>query len=74
MGSEEKPELTIGTDEGIAKALEDMGARHVKTPVSDIVVDRDQKIVTNACYMLATRISEVADGSDKAVRALLELA
>ncbi len=74
LGKEAHPELTIGTDEGTGKALEAMGARHVKTPVSDLVVDRKNKVVTTACYMLATRISQVADGAEKAVRALLELA
>jgi enhancing lycopene biosynthesis protein 2 len=74
LGRDVHPELTIGTDEGTGKALEAMGAKHVPTPVSDIVVDRKNRIVTTACYMLATRISEVADGAEKAVRALLELA
>lgn len=74
LGKEARPELTIGTDEGTGKALEAMGAKHVKTPVSDIVVDRKNKVVTTACYMLASRISEVADGADKLVRAVLELA
>jgi len=74
LGKAASPELTVGTDEGTGKALESMGARHVKTPVSDIVVDRRNKIVTTACYMLATRISQVADGAEKVVRAVLELA
>lgn len=74
LGKEFHPRLTIGTDEGTARGLEAMGARHVATPVSDIVIDRDQRVVTNACYMLAQRVSEVADGAEKAVRALLEMA
>ncbi len=74
FGKDLHPELTIGTDEGTARSLEEMGARHVKTPVSDIVVDRKNKIVTNACYMLATRISEVAAGAEKVVKAVLEMA
>jgi enhancing lycopene biosynthesis protein 2 len=74
FGGEFQPELTIGTDEGTGRALESMGAKHVKTPVSDIVIDRRNKLVTNACYMLATRISEVAAGAEKAVKAVLEMA
>ena len=74
LGREVHPELTIGTDEGTGKALEAMGAKHVATPVTGIVVDRRNRIVTTACYMLATRISEVADGAEKVVRALLEMA
>jgi enhancing lycopene biosynthesis protein 2 len=74
LGKEAHPELTIGMDEGTGSALEAMGARHVRTPVSDVVVDRKNRIVTNACYMLATRISQVADGAEKVVRAVLEMA
>lgn len=74
LGRSAQPELTIGTDEGTGKALEAMGARHVRTPVTDIVVDRKNKIVTNACYMLATSISQVADGAEKVVKAVLEMA
>jgi enhancing lycopene biosynthesis protein 2 len=74
LGREVCPELTIGTDEGTARTLEKMGARHVPTSAVGVVVDRKNKIVTTPCYMLATRISEVADAAEKAVRALLELA
>ncbi len=74
FGSDHQPEITIGSDEGTAAALEAMGARHVSTSVSDVVVDEQNKIVTNACYMLATRISEVATGAEKVVDAVLERA
>jgi enhancing lycopene biosynthesis protein 2 len=74
LGREAHPEITIGTDEGTGRSLEAMGARHVKTPVTDIVVDRKNRIVTTACYMLATRISQVADAAEKVVRAVLEMA
>ncbi len=74
LGKAAHPEITVGTDAGTGKQLEAMGARHVPTPVSDVVVDRKNKVVTTSCYMLATRISQVADGAEKAVRALLELA
>jgi enhancing lycopene biosynthesis protein 2 len=74
LGPSVHPELTIGTDAETARSLEAMGARHVATPVTDIVVDRKNKIVTTACYMLATRISEIAAGAEKLVRALLEMA
>ncbi|MDP6957734.1 MAG: isoprenoid biosynthesis glyoxalase ElbB [Planctomycetota bacterium] len=74
FGSDHKPEITIGADEGTASALEAMGAKHVSSSVSDIVIDEQNKIVTNACYMLATRISEVANGAEKVVKAVLEMA
>ncbi len=74
LGKEARPELTIGLDEGTAKAIEATGAKHANASATDIVVDKKNKIVTTPCYMLATRISEVAEGADKAVRALLEMA
>jgi enhancing lycopene biosynthesis protein 2 len=74
LGKSAHPELTIGTDAGTGRQLEAMGARHVARPVTEVHVDRKNKVVTTPCYMLATRISQVADGAEKAVRALLELA
>jgi enhancing lycopene biosynthesis protein 2 len=70
----EKPKLTIGTDEGTAKGLEAMGAQHVACAVTELVVDREKKLVSTPAYMLGKRISEVAEGIDKAVGALLEMA
>lgn len=71
---EEKPEITIGSDAGTAQALESMGAKHVERAVTDVAVDKERKLVTTPCYMLAQRISEVGEGAEKLVRAVLELA
>jgi enhancing lycopene biosynthesis protein 2 len=70
----EAPELTIGTDADTAGALESMGATHVACPVTEFVVDRDKKIVSSPAYMLGQSISEVAEGIDRTVEAMLELA
>jgi len=66
--------LTIGTDAGTAQSLEKMGSLHVACPVSEFVVDRENKIVSTPAYMLAGRISEAAEGIEKTVKALLEMA
>ncbi len=66
-------ELTIGTDEGTAGAVSTMGATHVACPVSEFVVDKQNKIVTSPAYMLAGRISEAAEGIEKSVTAFMEL-
>ena len=73
LGSE-KPKLTIGTDEATARGLEAMGATHVACAVTELVVDRERKLVSTPAYMLGRAISEVAEGIDKAVGALLEMA
>jgi enhancing lycopene biosynthesis protein 2 len=70
----ENPKLTIGTDQSTAKGLEAMGAEHVACGVAQLAVDRGKKIVSTPAYMLGKRISEVSDGIDKAVGALLEMA
>ena len=70
----EKPRLTIGTDEATAQGLEAMGATHVACAVTEVAVDRERKLVSTPAYMLGKRISEVADGIDKAVGALLDMA
>lgn len=71
---EEAPELTIGDDAGTASALETMGAKHVACPVREVVVDERRKLVTTPAYMLAERISEAADGIERTVAKLLEMA
>lgn len=73
LGKEYKPRVTIGTDAGTAAAIQQTGSVHVDCPVREFVVDRENKIVTTPAYMLAERISEAADGIDKAVKAVIEL-
>ncbi len=66
--------LTIGEDQDTASAIEAMGARHKKTGHAEVVVDREQRLVTTPCYMLDARIDQIAEGAENAVRALIELA
>lgn len=66
-------ELTIGQDQETAEDLAAMGARHTPTAHGEIVVDRTNKIVTTPCYMLQSRVDQIADGADNLVRAILEL-
>jgi len=67
-------ECTIGSDADTAAALEAMGARHSVAAVDEIVVDSQRRLVTTPAYMLATRISEAADGIEKLVTQVLEMA
>ena len=72
--SAEKPRLTIGSDEGTAKSLKQLGAQHVKSQAVDIVVDERLNIVTTPAYMLARRISEVSEGIERMVEAVVRRA
>jgi len=70
----ESPEITIGNDAGTARALEAMGARHKAVAATEVVVDRQRRLATTPAYMLARRIDEVAQGLEKLVAAVLEMA
>jgi enhancing lycopene biosynthesis protein 2 len=67
-------ELTIGDDEGTARALEQLGATHREARTDEVVVDEKNRVVTTPCYMTARGIAEVGDGADKLVVAVLALA
>jgi len=68
------PDLTIGNDAGTARTLEAMGAHHVQAGITDVVVDRKNRLVTTPCYMYDARVGEVALGAERAVHELLALA
>ena len=68
------PRLTVGKDPETAAALEQLGALHVECPVDDIVTDERLKVVSTPAYMLGPSIAPVAQGIDKLVDKVLELA
>ncbi|MDD2733425.1 MAG: isoprenoid biosynthesis glyoxalase ElbB [Desulfuromonadaceae bacterium] len=73
LGREFSPTVTIGTDAGTAAEIDKTGAIHQACPVTEFVIDRKNKLVTSPAYMLAERISEVADGIDKCVKEVINL-
>lgn len=73
LGKQLAATVTIGNDSGTAAEIEKTGAKHEECPVHEIVVDRKNKIVSTPAYMLATRISDVAEGIDKCVREVINL-
>lgn len=66
-------ELTIGNDTATAQAMEKMGAKHVETSVFEAHVDKENKIVSTAAYMLAENIAELDAGISKLVEKVLSL-
>jgi enhancing lycopene biosynthesis protein 2 len=71
---DEHPQLTIGTDKNTARDIEKMGARHVSCPVHEFVIDRERRIVSTPAYMLAKNIKEAAEGIQKLVDTIIDLA
>jgi enhancing lycopene biosynthesis protein 2 len=65
--------LTIGQDLATAEVITQLGSNHHNTNSSDIVVDRDNRIVTTPCYMLEGNIYEVSKGIDNLVTQIIEM-
>jgi enhancing lycopene biosynthesis protein 2 len=66
--------VTIGNDTGTASAIEEMGASHHDRRHGEVEIDKAARIVTTPCYMLDSTISQIAEGADNVVKALLDLA
>ena len=71
--SDRKPEVTIGSDQQTASAIEAMGGRHITCTVDMINVDQKNKIVTTPAYMLGPGIKDVALGIEKLVNQIMSM-
>ena len=67
------PQLTIGSAPGTAKAIEEMGGKHIICAVDEIIIDKENKVVSTPAYMLGHTISRIALGIEKLVNKILEL-
>lgn len=68
------PVVTLGDVADLAAAVERLGGRHVSRAVDDICVDEDHNIVTTPAYIMAKDIGEAADGIEKLVARVIEMA
>lgn len=68
-----KVSITMGQDESAIKNVKAMGASHHVTHAREIVIDKDNKVVTSPCYMLDSSILDIAEGAMNTVNALIEL-
>jgi len=73
-GESASPTVTIGNDKDWSQKIENLGSKHQVCAVGDIVMDKDNKIVTSPAYMLGQNISEVAEGIEKTVKELVAMA
>ena len=65
--------LTIGNDRETAASIEKMGGKHQACSVTDIVIDRERKLVSTPAYMLATGPAQAATGIERLCKAVIEL-
>jgi len=68
-----KTRVTIGKDAATAAHVRELGAVLEECAVTEIVVDRQHRVVSTPAYMLARSIKEAAAGIEKLVAAVLEL-
>ena len=73
--------LTIGTDQekspydinSFTKGLEKTGAHSEMKTVREILIDKENKIITAPCYMMDASILEIRHNIKQAIEALLQL-
>lgn len=64
--------VTIGQDQATADDIIKMGANHINAIQTDVVSDRKNKIFTTPCYMLSASVSDIAEGADNLIQAMLQ--
>jgi enhancing lycopene biosynthesis protein 2 len=69
----EKVEVTIGQDAGTAEAIATMGSKNIKTTHAQVVVDKENRIVTTPCYMLDATIAQIGEGAENAVKTIMKM-
>lgn len=74
LNTNNKPKLTIGNDKGTAEIINKMGCQHIDSPVDNIVVYTENKIVSTPAYMYDSRPSEVFKGIEKLVKEVVSMA
>lgn len=66
-------DLTIGDAEDVVEQMEKLGSNHVIATHGEVVVDFDNKLLTTPCYMLDATITQIAEGAENMVDAMLKL-
>ena len=64
--------VTLGSDPGAIHDVEAMGASHVKTQITEVICDKQNKIFTTPCYMLDASIADIADSAENLIEKMLE--
>ena len=65
--------LTIGQDKTTADAIKAMGANHKETTHGEVIIDEKYKVATTPCYMLDATITQIGDGANNVVKAILDM-
>jgi enhancing lycopene biosynthesis protein 2 len=66
-------ELTLGNECGASRAAVAHGAIHRVTGHGEVTIDAKNRVATTPCYMLDATITQIADGTEHLIDALLQL-
>lgn len=64
--------LTIGNDTQTASVIEKMGAIHEEKTSTEACLDKEHRIATTPCYMLAKTIKEIYAGNLALIKGIIE--
>lgn len=66
--------ITIGNDEPTEMAVTVMGANHIDASPTEVIIDKENKIVTSPCYMYDSSVSNVFVGATNVAKEVLKMA
>lgn len=64
--------VTIGKDLATAAAVEKTGSNHKQATHGEVVVDTENNIFSTPCYMLDANLSQIAEGAENIVKAMID--
>lgn len=64
--------VTIGQDEGTARAIESMGTKHQLANHGEVAIDKENLLFTVPCYMLDSTIADIANDAKALVGAMVK--
>lgn len=67
-----KGTLTIGQDQETAKAIVTLGGKHKNTKHGEVAIDSENLLFTTPCYMLESKITDIANGAKAVVEVMLK--
>jgi enhancing lycopene biosynthesis protein 2 len=68
-----KAEVTIGHEKETIEQIIKMGGKHHETSNGQVIIDKENKIVTAPCYMLDATVLQIAIDAENVVNAVLSL-
>ena len=68
-----QPTVTIGSDQGTAEALQELGAVHCDSPVDACVIDEANRIASTAAFMYEAPLKDIYTGIDALVVAVKDM-